>query len=520
VRKRSQRERLLNAMTELAAEQGFHGVRIAQVSSRAGVSMTTFYEQFDDKEDCMVAAYGRAAELMLAPLARADNGDWCENVQIALRELLLAVQRDTDAGRVVMIEGLVAGPRLRAERKRVVHEFERRAQALLERAPTDGYALDIPTVAVIGAVRSIISRQLRSHAEDRLPLIVGDIVRWMTSFARPAGKERWSTGPRALLPAVGAASASGESQPRARELARLPRGRHGLPANVVARSQRTRIMYAVAEVTMAKGYADTTITDIVASAGVAREVFYEHFTDKQHAFLEAQQHPIQHLLDTCVAAYFRGRDWPERVWNALRTVTELIASNPAMAHLRIVECYAAGPAAIRRAEEITRSFTMFWEEGYHYRPQAANLPRLYSQAIAGAIFEIIQRQVARGDGATLTQRLPQLTYLALAPFTGAEQAIQLLERMSAASATADAPNNDGAEAGDPHHDGAEADTANDAGAAGEADTAAGAASETSAEADGKDDAEVGAGSDRGARAGRAGGARARAASDAGAVASS
>jgi AcrR family transcriptional regulator len=432
-------------MTELAAEHGFHGVRVAQVSSRAGVSMTTFYEQFDDKEDCMVAAYGRAAELMLAPLAPAQaGGDWCQNVQIALRELLLAVEASTDAARVVMIEGVVAGGRLRAERRRVVHEFERRTQKLLGRAPKNGYTLDIPTVAVIGAIRSIISRHLRAHAEDRLPLIVADIGRWMASYARPAGEQRWSTGPDALLPPAAVPAAGDASPPSARALAPLPRGRHGLPANVVARSQRTRIMYAVAEVTMTKGYADTTITDIVAAAGVAREVFYEHFTDKQHAFLEAQQHPTQYLLDTCVAAYFRGQDWPERVWNALRTVTELIAANPAITHLRTVECYAAGPAAIRRGEEITRSFTMFWEEGYHYRPQAARLPRLCSQAIAGAVFEIIQRQVARGDGASMTRHLPQLTYLALAPFTGAEQAIRLLARMSAAhaelsdSSTADA----------------------------------------------------------------------------------
>jgi hypothetical protein len=61
----------------------------------------------------------------------------------------------------------------------------------------------------------------------------------------------------------------------------------------------------------------------------------------------------------------------------------LIAQNPAISHLRLVECYASGPAAIRRAEEITRSFTIFLHEGYHYRPEAASLPRLCSQAIAG-----------------------------------------------------------------------------------------------------------------------------------------
>jgi AcrR family transcriptional regulator len=209
---------------------------------------------------------------------------------------------------------------------------------------------------------------------------------------------------------------------------------------VVARSQRTRIIYATAEATMVKGYANTTVTDIVAQAGVARDVFYEHFTDKQHAFLEAQQHPTQHIVDTCAAAHFSAADWPERMWRGLGALLALIASNPAISHLRLVECYAAGPAAIRRAEEITRSFTIFLEEGYSQRPAARDLPRLFSEAITGAIFEIIQRHIARGEAAELLRRLPLITYIAVAPFTGPEAAIRLVEEIAAAElAPAGAP---------------------------------------------------------------------------------
>jgi hypothetical protein len=120
------------------------------------------------------------------------------------------------------------------------------------------------------------------------------------------------------------------------------------------------------------------------------------------------------------------------VWSALRTLLSLIASNPAIAHLRLVECYAAGPEAIRRAEEITRSFTIFLEEGYRYRPQARELSHLCSQAIAGAIFEIIQRQVEDGRTSETQRLLPQLTYISIAPFTGPDEAIRLVQKMTAA----------------------------------------------------------------------------------------
>jgi AcrR family transcriptional regulator len=314
------------------------------------------------------------------------------------------------------------------ERGRVLGEFEQRAQDFLDSTPAAGSMLDVPATALVGATRSIVSRHLRTDAEDELPGLADDLVTWLQAYGLPTGQPRWSTSARALLPARRASQASKSGQTR-QPVQRLPRGRHGLPAGVVARSQRTRIIYGTAEVIAAKGYANTTVSDIVAAAGVARDVFYEHFTDKHHAFLEAQQHPTQHILDTCAAAYFAAERWPERVWHGLRTLIELIVENPALSYLRLVECYAAGPEAIRRAEEITRSFTIFLEEGYGYRPQARTLPRLSSQAIAGAIFEVVRRHIARDDAAGLVRRLPELTYVAIAPFTGPAEAVVLLEEI-------------------------------------------------------------------------------------------
>jgi AcrR family transcriptional regulator len=213
--------------------------------------------------------------------------------------------------------------------------------------------------------------------------------------------------------------------------ATLPPGTHGLPASAIARSQRTRLINATAEVTMAKGYQRATINDIVAAARVARPVFYKHFADKEAAFLEAQDYPTQYIVDRCAQAYFSGDTWPQRLWRCLQTLLVLISENPAVSHLRLVECYAAGPAAIRRAEEITRSFTIFLEEGYRQRPEAASLPRIFPQAIAGAIFELVQREVEQGHFATLGSLLPQLTYISLAPFTGAQEAIQLVKELKA-----------------------------------------------------------------------------------------
>jgi AcrR family transcriptional regulator len=426
--KRTQRERLIDAMIELAAQRGYAAVSITELCSHAGVSPVTFYERFEGKEECFLAAYRHCGERMFARMRAlaADAHDWSALARLALDELLRGLQRDPDAGRLLFIEALGGGPLIRAERDRVLLEFERAAEGVLARTPQAAQTVDVPPMAVIGALRHVISGHLRTNAEDQLPSLLDDGLSWLSGYALPGASARWSTSPAALLehPPQSQPPAAWAPEP-------LPPGTSGLSAGVIARSQRTRLINAIAEVSMAKGWANTKIADIVTAARVGRPVFYEHFADKEDGFLEAQQHPTQHILDRCAQAYFSAEEWPERIWRCLRTLTGLIVENPAISHLRLVECYAAGPKAIRRAEEITRSFTIFFEEGYRYRADAASLPRLCSQAVTGAIFEIIQRDVADHQLTRLATRLPQLTYLAIAPYTGAQHAITLVEEIKA-----------------------------------------------------------------------------------------
>ena len=416
-------------MIELCARAGYQQVSVAQISSKAGVSSATFYQQFVDKEDCLVAAYWAAAKRIVAPLAMRTTEDWPDVVRPALGELLGSLQADPAAGRLLLIESRAAGPRMRGEHERALEILERRIEQALNRARADGrVTLDLPAAVLVGGIRSVATWRLNGHAEDELPPLVDDLVTWLSSYATSAQSGRWSVGTDAVL-GDDAAALAVPTPAVAPE--RLPRGRHGLPAGVVARSQRTRIVYGTASVMTEKGYANTTVADIVAAAGVSREVFYQYFTDKLHAFLEAQRHSTQEFLDACANAYFSQPEWPDRVWNALGTLIGLIVAHPSLSYLRLVECYAAGPTALNRSEDVTKSFTVFLEEGFSYRPEAAMLPRVCAQATAGAIFEVVYRHIARGDGETLAAQLPRLAYVALAPFTGGQEAIGLVRERTA-----------------------------------------------------------------------------------------
>jgi len=316
---------------------------------------------------------------------------------------------------------------VRAAVREVLAGMEQSAEALLDNAPPDGVTLDIPGRALIGAVRHVVARHLRTHSEDKLPRLAEDVLASMACYTVPTAAGRWSIGPEALLGAAPPAAPPGGG-----EIERLPRGRHGLPPGAVLRSQRARIIQATAAVTMEKGYASTTVAEIVSSAGVAKEAFYRHFGDKEEAFLAAQEAPGQQILDALVRSYFSADEWAERVWRALRTLLAAAAANPVMSHLRLVECYSAGALAAQRGEEVTRSFTIFLEEGFRQRPEGAALPRLVPQAIAGGVFEIVQQEVAAGRTAELPRLLPQLAYVAIAPFLSPGTAIEVLREKIAA----------------------------------------------------------------------------------------
>lgn len=128
----AQRERLVDAMIELSAKAGHNAVSNAEVSARAGVSTETFYEEFADKEDCLLAAYRECAERVFGHMRAVGDGDWSEAARAALGGLLSVLGSDPDAGRVLFVEGLAGGWRLREERRRVLGEFERRVQEFLE----------------------------------------------------------------------------------------------------------------------------------------------------------------------------------------------------------------------------------------------------------------------------------------------------------------------------------------------------------------------------------------------------
>src|SRR4051794_25349257 len=122
-----------------------------------------------------------------------------------------------------------------------------------------------------------------------------------------------------------------------------PAGPHGLAREVVAASQRGRLIEAIAHVVADKGYPQTTVADVIERAGVSRKTFYEHFHGKEACFLAAYDTGVAVLLDTVRAVEgIRGR---------VRAYLDLLDAEPAFARTFLIEVRAAGPKALQRRRE-------------------------------------------------------------------------------------------------------------------------------------------------------------------------
>ena len=203
---------------------------------------------------------------------------------------------------------------------------------------------------------------------------------------------------------------------------RLPRGRHGLPRELVERSQRERLLAAVVRVTVAKGYESTTVGDILGEAGVGRESFYELFDDKLDCMLAAHKILVDDLEERVRAAYVEEGPWPERVRSALAVTLEWFAADPEAARFFLVELSTVGPAFRATFKAEYARFTELLddglgEDGPESRAEPGDRPRGRRRSWRGST-----RRSSSAGAAELPRLLPDLTYGFLVPFVGEEVA--------------------------------------------------------------------------------------------------
>jgi AcrR family transcriptional regulator len=175
-----QRERLIVAMLNAAAELGYLETNVQDVIDRAGVSRPTFYEHFSNKEDCFLAAFDTSAERLRKKVETAvdKGGDvWRDRVRFGLEALLRFASREPDTARTLVVEARAASETAVRRRVQLLDDFARcldgEARELLPALPP---ATAVNAAGIVGGVESLLYSRLCKHEHDQLETLLPSLM--------------------------------------------------------------------------------------------------------------------------------------------------------------------------------------------------------------------------------------------------------------------------------------------------------------------------------------------------------
>lgn len=195
---------------------------------------------------------------------------------------------------------------------------------------------------------------------------------------------------------------------------RLYGGRHGMPATVVSRVQRERLLEAMVAVSAEFGYQEASVERVLAQAGVSRRTFYDLFEDREDCFIAAYDEIMTHVLTLIVEALSqRGADEP-RMKRALDAFFQFCIDEPDAARVCVVEVLAAGPRARARRDQALARLTELVEDTLRNNV-GGKLNPLAARALIGGLHELIYLRVDRGETAMLPALAEEIVAAQIVP---------------------------------------------------------------------------------------------------------
>lgn len=200
-----------------------------------------------------------------------------------------------------------------------------------------------------------------------------------------------------------------------RQAVRLAPGPQGLERAEVERVQRERLTAAMASVVAEVGYEETTVELVLVEAGISRRTFYELFDDREDCFLATYDAAMGRVLTTVTDAYLDCEDPERRIEHALETFLELLAAEPELARMCVVEVFAAGPRARERRADAMDHLAKLVQHALSELRGDDKLDRLSAQALIGAVHELIYLPVDHRDLASLPGMASEIVATQIAP---------------------------------------------------------------------------------------------------------
>ncbi len=387
------RERLYGAMVAVSAEKGYGATTVSDLIRVAGVSRTTFYKYFEDKEACFLATLEALVTGVVAITGSRLHGEdaWQQRAERGMETFMRLLVTQPDAARLCVVEADAAGPRARAVVDRAVKEFEAMAGSVFEELPEQRGMPRAMVRAMVGSVRKIMQTRLHRRTEAELPEMAPALIELAFRYKPPPGP----------LP---------ERSRRKTTMQPVPPG---------ADEPAERIEAATMKVMARLGYADTTLADIAAEAGVSLRTFYATFPGKLEAFEAALLRGRLRWAAATVPAYRRASSWAEAVWALIYAGLAFLEAEPDFARLITVDIYSAGREALEGRDRAIEAARYFLAAGL---PDSGLDSEVAVEAIQSGLYGVLADRMRSKRSGSLRALAPLMIYMTLVPFLGPDEA--------------------------------------------------------------------------------------------------
>jgi len=409
-----QRARIHGAMVEAVSECGYEGTSVKQVIGLAGVSRRSFYEQFANKQESFLATFDllvhQAAQRGLRAY-EAGTGSLEDRLRGTFRALDQHTREDPKPARLVLVEAQTAGVAGALRVCRAMATCEQMLAKSFAQAP-EATPLPTPIVrGIAGGMSGALANLIRADALEQAPDLAEELLGWTMLYQTPSAAQM----AKRMAPQL---------TRRMREIS-FSSARASSPASApdaLGQDDAERMLHTVLRLAAMHDYRELTAPQIAEESRVSIDEFLECFTDRDACFLAALDMVKDDLLAVASSPQLVSGAWPQAVRRTLRELMDYLANRPLYARTIAQEAFFAGGEAVARDLELARNITALLTDG---APEPASHP-LAMEGIAGALWHTIRCQVAAGRVQLLGALSDYLTYIVLAPFIGAEAAIEVV----------------------------------------------------------------------------------------------
>jgi AcrR family transcriptional regulator len=167
----------------------------------------------------------------------------------------------------------------------------------------------------------------------------------------------------------------------------------GRSREALRRDQRERLFAATVAACVRRGYAATSVEDILELAGVSRGTFYKQFDDKFACFLALEKELISNVIGPVAERLAGPGEAEDRGRQSLQVILDLFADQPDAARVCLVEAYAASPAGVVPIATAMEWIVALAGEALRAIPGRAEMPTEIVQAIVGGWYQVVHRRL-------------------------------------------------------------------------------------------------------------------------------